>query len=53
LKVAHRPTPTRKGAAKPTTGGGKSYKPGRGKSRAGGGNGGESTTSGGRKKRRR
>ncbi|MEO8906060.1 MAG: VacB/RNase II family 3'-5' exoribonuclease [Polyangiaceae bacterium] len=30
LKVGHRPTPTRKGAAKPTTGGGKTYKPGRG-----------------------
>jgi len=30
LKVGHRPVPTRKGAAKPTTGGGKSYKPGRG-----------------------
>jgi ribonuclease R len=56
LKVGHRPTPTRKGAGKPSTGGGKSYKPGRGGKagsngaaggNAGGGNGGA------RKKKRR
>jgi len=29
LKVGHRPTPTRRTEGKPTTGGGKSYKPGR------------------------
>ncbi len=60
LKVGHRPVPTRKGAAKPTTGGGKSYKPGRsgktaatsggpgGKSASGGksGNGGKSASGG-------
>jgi len=54
LKVGHRPTPTRKGASKPSTGGGKSYKPGRGKAAgsgtAGAGSGGSSS---GRKKRRR
>src|SRR5450755_993657 len=53
LKVGHRPTPTRKGAGKPSTGGGKTYKPGR--SKTGGGNGatGGASAGGGRKKRRR
>jgi hypothetical protein len=52
LKVGHRPTPTRKGAGKPSTGGGKSYKPSRGKA---GGSGAASAGGGasGRKKRRR
>ena len=63
LKVGHRPTPTRKGAAKPTTGGGKSYKPGRGGPgpKAGAGTGGKSAGAksggkagtGGRAKKRR
>ena len=53
LKVAHRPTPTRKGAAKPATGGGKSYKPGRGKTAGGDASGAGSAAGGGRKKRRR
>ena len=57
LKVGHRPTPTRKGAAKPTTGGGKSYKPGRTAGKPGGATtsakGGASKASGGRTKKRR
>ncbi len=47
LKVGHRPTPTRKGAAKSSTGGGKSYKPTRSK----GGGGGSGNGSGGKKRR--
>jgi ribonuclease R len=64
LKVGHRPTPTRKGAAKPSTGGGKSYKPGRGAGKSGGGasksaggaaksSGGKGGAGGGRSKKRR
>jgi len=66
LKVGHRPTPTRKGAAKPATGGGgKSYKPGRGSGKSASGGGGKSTggasksgggkggAAGGRSKKRR
>jgi ribonuclease R len=53
LKVGHRPTPTRKGAAKPATGGGKSYKPGRGAAKAGGKSGGGKSAAGGRAKKRR
>ena len=40
LKVGHRPTPTRKGAGKPSTGGGKSYKPSRSKGGGGSSSGG-------------
>jgi ribonuclease R len=47
LKVGHRPTPTRKGAAKSSTAGGKSYKPTRSK----GGGGGSGNGSGGKKRR--
>ncbi len=52
LKVGHRPTPTRKGAAKPSASGGKSYKPARASVKSSVSNGKSSAGSGRAKKRR-